>query len=158
MPLLSHLNIRGNSLDQNSVGELLEVLKLFPSLSSLEVDIPGPLGINALEILESLSNLSLLNGVDTAKILETGKHVVDSMLQPRIPELNPDDTLVDRVLDAMWLYALNYRLADDEKLDETSLWYVMDELGSALRHSDEPNFKVAPFLFMPSGKLESAVR
>jgi len=36
--------------------------------------------------------------------------------------------------------------------------YVMDELGSALRHSDEPNFKVAPFLFMPSGKLESAVR
>lgn len=34
----------------------------------------------------------------------------------------------------------------------------MDELGSALRHSDEPNFKVAPFLFMPTGKLESAVR
>lgn len=37
MPLLSHLNIRGNPLDQNSVGELLEVLQLFPSLSSLEV-------------------------------------------------------------------------------------------------------------------------
>lgn len=34
----------------------------------------------------------------------------------------------------------------------------MDELGSALRHSDEPNFRVAPFLFMPEGKLESAVR
>ncbi|CAE5964467.1 unnamed protein product [Arabidopsis arenosa] len=157
MPLLSHLNIRGNPLDQNSVGELLEVLKLFPSLSSLEVDIPGPLGNNTLEILESLSNLSLLNGVDTAIIFENGKHVIDSMLQPRIPEPNPEATLVDRVLDAMWLYALNYRLADEEKLDETSLWYVMDELGSALRHSDEPNFKVAPFLFMPSGKLESAV-
>ncbi|XVE97892.1 hypothetical protein REPUB_Repub03eG0058000 [Reevesia pubescens] len=35
--------------------------------------------------------------------------------------------------------------------------YVMDELGSALRHSDEPNFRVAPFLFMPDGKLASAV-
>lgn len=34
----------------------------------------------------------------------------------------------------------------------------MDELGSALRHSDEPNFRVAPFLFMPEGKLESAIR
>ncbi|EOA33509.1 hypothetical protein CARUB_v10019785mg [Capsella rubella] len=157
MPLLSHLNMRGNPLDQNSVGELLEVLQLFPSLSSLEVDIPGPLGSNALEILEALPNLSLLNGVDTAKIFENGKLVVDAMLQPRIPELNPEDTLVDRVLGAMWLYAMNYRLADEEKLDETSLWYVMDELGSALRHSDEPNFKVAPFLFMPSGKLESAV-
>jgi tubulin--tyrosine ligase-like protein 12 len=34
----------------------------------------------------------------------------------------------------------------------------MDELGSALRHSDEPNFRVAPFLFMPEGNLESSVR
>lgn len=34
----------------------------------------------------------------------------------------------------------------------------MDELGSALRHSDEPNFRVAPFLFMPEGNLASAVR
>lgn len=34
----------------------------------------------------------------------------------------------------------------------------MDELGSALRHSDQPNFRVAPFLFMPEGKLVSAVR
>ncbi|URE49172.1 tubulin--tyrosine ligase-like protein [Musa troglodytarum] len=35
--------------------------------------------------------------------------------------------------------------------------YVMDELGSALRHSDDANFRVAPFLFMPDGKLASAV-
>lgn len=34
----------------------------------------------------------------------------------------------------------------------------MDELGSALRHSDEANFRVAPFLFMPEGNLASAVR
>lgn len=34
----------------------------------------------------------------------------------------------------------------------------MDELGSAVQHSDEPNFRVAPFLFMPEGKLSSAVR
>lgn len=34
----------------------------------------------------------------------------------------------------------------------------MDELGSALRHSDEANFRVSPFLYMPDGKLESAVR
>lgn len=36
--------------------------------------------------------------------------------------------------------------------------YVMDELGSALQHSDEANFRVSPFLYMPDGKLESAVR
>jgi hypothetical protein len=34
----------------------------------------------------------------------------------------------------------------------------MDELGSALRHSDNANFRVSPFLFMPEGKLTSAIR
>ncbi|CAA7016089.1 unnamed protein product [Microthlaspi erraticum] len=157
LPLLSELNIRGNPLDQNSVGELFEVLKLFPSLSSLEVDIPGPLGNSAVEILQSLPHLYLLNGVSTAKILENGKHVVDSLLPPRLPEPSPEDSLADRVLGAMWSYLMTYRLADEEKIDETSLWYVMDELGSALGHSDEPNFIVSPFLFMPSGNLDSAV-
>ncbi|KAI3851075.1 hypothetical protein MKW92_045490 [Papaver armeniacum] len=37
------------------------------------------------------------------------------------------------------------------------LKYVMDELGSALRHSDKPNFRVSPFLYMPDGKLASAI-
>ncbi|OAY54001.1 tubulin--tyrosine ligase-like protein 12 isoform X2 [Manihot esculenta] len=154
---LSHLNIRGNPLEQNSVHELLEVLMGFPCLQSLEVDIPGSLGSSAIEIVESLPNLTLLNGVDASKILETGKNVIDSILQPRLPEWAANEPLADRVLNAMWLYIMTYRLADEEKIDETSVWYVMDELGSALRHSDEPNFRVAPFLFMPEGKLESAV-
>lgn len=34
----------------------------------------------------------------------------------------------------------------------------MDELGSSLRHSDTPNFRVAPFMYLPSGTLESAIR
>lgn len=157
MPSLSHLNLRGNRLEQNPVGELLELLKGFSCLNALEVDIPGPLGESALEILESFPNLSLLNGVNASKILESGNHVIDSMLQLRLPEWTSEETLADRVVNAMWLYLMNYRLADEEKIDETSVWYVMDELGSALRHSDEPNFRVSPFLYMPDGKLASAV-
>ncbi|KAH9804624.1 tubulin--tyrosine ligase-like protein 12 [Citrus sinensis] len=141
MPSLSHLNIRGNPLEQNSVRELLEVLKGFPCLQSLGVDIPGPLGESAIEILESLPTLCTLNGVTASKILEEGKHVIDSMLQPRLPEWSADQPLADRVLSAMWLYLMTYRLANEEKIDETSVWYVMDELGSAVRHSDEPNFR-----------------
>lgn len=37
MPSLSYLNLRGNSLQENSASELLEVLKQFPSLNALEV-------------------------------------------------------------------------------------------------------------------------
>lgn len=89
---------------------------------NLQVDIPGPLGESAIEILKSLSNLVLLNGVKATKILESEKHVVDSALRPRLPEWSPDDSLTDRVLNAMWLYLMTYRLADEEKIDETSVW------------------------------------
>ncbi|KAI5674266.1 hypothetical protein M9H77_14630 [Catharanthus roseus] len=157
LPCLSHLNVRGNPLDENSVHDLLELLRGFCNLQSLEVDIPGPLGDSAVDILESLPRLALLNGVNASKILESEKSVVDSMLQPRLPEWTAGEPLVDRVINAMWLYLMTYRLADEEKIDETSVWYVMDELGSALRHSDEPNFRVSPFLYMPEGKLASAV-
>lgn len=34
----------------------------------------------------------------------------------------------------------------------------MDELGSAIRHSDAPNFQVAPFMYLPDGTLQSAIR
>ncbi|XP_039144964.1 tubulin--tyrosine ligase-like protein 12 [Dioscorea cayenensis subsp. rotundata] len=157
MPRLSQLNLRSNDLDQHSAGNLLEVLSGFSSLQTLEVDIPGPLGNSAIAIIESLPSLSLLNGVSASSILGGGKHMIDSMLPPRLPEWAVTDSLADRVVGAMWLYVMTYRLADEEKIDETSVWYVMDELGSALRHSDVANFRIAPFLFMPEGNLTSAV-
>ncbi|KAL6507667.1 hypothetical protein OROGR_023862 [Orobanche gracilis] len=157
MPVLSYLNLRGNPLNENSVDELLMHLRGFINLTALEVDIPGPLGENAVDITEALPGLCLLNGLTTSKILESQKSIVDSMLKPRLSELNVGESLVDRVVNAMWLYLMTYRLANEEKIDETSVWYVMDELGSALRHSDEANFRVSPFLYMPEGKLESAV-
>ncbi|KAL7136862.1 hypothetical protein ABFS83_10G058000 [Erythranthe nasuta] len=157
MPVLSYLNLHRNPLNENSVDELLKYLRGFINLTSLEVDIPGPLGDNAVDIIEAVPTLSLLNGVSTSKILESGKSIVDSMLKPRFIELNDGESLTDRVINAMWLHLMTYRLADEEKIDETSVWYVMDELGSALRHSDESNFRVSPFLYMPEGNLESAV-
>ncbi|KAI3966072.1 hypothetical protein MKW92_040609 [Papaver armeniacum] len=84
--------------------------------------------------------------------------LIDTALQPRLPKWTRDDSLVDRVINAMWLYLMTCRLADEEKIDETSVWYVMDELGSTLRHSDKPNFRVSPFLYMPDGNLASAIR
>jgi tubulin--tyrosine ligase-like protein 12 len=88
-----------------------------------QVDIPGPLGNHAISILESLPNLTLLNGVSASNIVETGKHVVDSALKPRVPEWSPEESLAERVIGAMWLYLMTYRLADAEKLDETPIWY-----------------------------------
>ncbi|KAL6660212.1 hypothetical protein ACP70R_002334 [Stipagrostis hirtigluma subsp. patula] len=157
LPSLSKLNIRGNPLDQTSRDDLLKLFSGFTQLQELEVDIPGPLGNSAISILESLPNLSLLNGVNASSIIESGKHIVDSALQPRLPEWSREEPLAERVIGAMWLYLMTYRLADEQKIDETPVWYVMDELGSALRHSDDANFRIAPFLYMPEGKLASAI-
>ena len=88
-----------------------------------QVDIPGPLGDTAISILESLPNLTLLNGVNASNIVESSKHVVDSALKPRVPEWSPEESLAERVIGAMWLYLMTYRLADEEKSDETPIWY-----------------------------------
>ncbi|VAH87061.1 unnamed protein product [Triticum turgidum subsp. durum] len=154
---LSNLNIRGNPLDQMSGNDLFKLFSGFTQLQELEVDIPGPLGDSAITIIESLPNINLLNGVNALTIVENAKHVVDSALKPRVPEWSPEESLAERVIGAMWLYLMTYRLADEEKFDETPIWYVMDELGSAMRHSDDANFRISPFLFMPEGKLASAI-
>ncbi|KAJ3673647.1 hypothetical protein LUZ60_005639 [Juncus effusus] len=157
IPCISHLNIKGNPFDQVTTHELLNLLSKFPSLKEIEVDIPGPLGERALHIIESLPNLSTLNKVSTSEIIESGKLVIYTELEPRFPEWSATDPVHERVISAMWRYLMTYRLADEQKIDETPVWYVMDELGSALRHSDNANFRVAPFLFMPQGDLNSAI-
>lgn len=47
------------------------------------------------------------------------------MLKPRLPELNAGESLTDRVINAMWLYLMTYRLADEEKIDENPVWYAI---------------------------------
>lgn len=51
-----------------------------------------------------------------------------------------------------------YRLADDNRYDETSVWYINDELGCALTHSDTPQCKIAPFLYAPNKRMDGEVR
>lgn len=88
----------------------------------MQIDIPGPLGNSAIKILESLPSISMLNGVNRSSIIEQRKHVVDSALKPRLPEWTSDESFEERVISAMWLYVMTYRLADEEKIDETSVW------------------------------------
>jgi tubulin--tyrosine ligase-like protein 12 len=83
-------------------------------------------------MVKSLPNLSMLNGVSTSDIVESGKHVVDTALMPRLPEWNPMDPLPEKLISAMWLYLMTYRLADEEKIDETPVWYDLLLVGSIL--------------------------
>ena len=63
-----------------------------------------------------------------------------------------DNQRVDKVMKRMWKYCQAYTLASDQLSDEARqpIWYVMDEVGSAISHSDEPNFRLVPFLHLNS--------
>ena len=93
----------------------------------VQVNIPGPLGKNGIEILESLPNISELNGVEAAKVLERGQSVVEGKLIPRFPHWSSKEPVVERILRAMWGFVMTYRLCDEEKLDETPIWYTYDD-------------------------------
>lgn len=73
-------------------------------------------------IVEALPNLKQLNGLSVSKILEEGHEDVKRNLRPRLPVVSKGSSLVERVMDAMWQYILTYRLADDEKLDDSPVW------------------------------------
>ena len=57
---------------------------------------------------------------------------------------------VRKVMDKIWMYIGSYRLVTPDKMDEECVWYVMDEVGSAIKHSDNPNLAVHPLIYSPN--------
>lgn len=52
------------------------------------------------------------------------------------------------------MYLGTYRIVKEDQMDEENVWYLMDEVGSAMLHSDQPNFAVHPFMYSPNNKLD----
>ena len=62
---------------------------------------------------------------------------------------------VRKVMDNIWMYANTYRLVTEDQMDEENIWYVMDEVGSSIGHSDKPNLAVHPFIYAPNNKVDA---
>ena len=43
---------------------------------------------------------------------------------------------IRKVMSKMWMYAGTYRVVSEDHMDEENIWYIMDEVGSAIKHSD----------------------
>ena len=63
------------------------------------------------------------------------------------------------VLDEMWKYSQTYCVASlaDEALRSTPVWYIMDEVGSAMGHSSTPNFACKPLFLFDKGLVVSVI-
>uniref|UniRef100_F6SYW5 Tubulin--tyrosine ligase-like protein 12 SET-like domain-containing protein n=1 Tax=Ciona intestinalis TaxID=7719 RepID=F6SYW5_CIOIN len=73
---------------------------------------------------------------------------------------NPDDDIVNDVLTEMWKYIHTYSshcssVPPNEAEEKVPIWYLMDEFGSRIRHSDEPTVKIVPFHYQPTGTTYS---
>lgn len=59
---------------------------------------------------------------------------------------------IDEVIKKMWKFNLTFCYSSGSSIeDRMPLWYIMDEFGSAIQHSDNPNFRVVPFLHLTEG-------
>ncbi|KAG8438638.1 hypothetical protein GDO86_004993 [Hymenochirus boettgeri] len=61
----------------------------------------------------------------------------------------PDEGVVEDVLQEMWKYNQTYQLSRGSAEEQVPVWYIMDEFGSRIQHSNEPTFGTAPVFYAP---------
>ncbi|XP_061085532.1 tubulin--tyrosine ligase-like protein 12 [Conger conger] len=61
----------------------------------------------------------------------------------------PDEETVEEVLAEMWRYNQTYQLSQGSAEEKVPVWYIMDEFGSQVQHSDLPTCCMAPFFYGP---------
>uniref|UniRef100_UPI0037E7CEFF tubulin--tyrosine ligase-like protein 12 n=1 Tax=Semicossyphus pulcher TaxID=241346 RepID=UPI0037E7CEFF len=60
----------------------------------------------------------------------------------------PDPDTVELVMERMWKYNQTYHLSQGSAEEKVPVWYVMDEFGSQVQHSDQPTCGLAPFFYI----------
>jgi len=63
----------------------------------------------------------------------------------------------ENILDTMWKYSQTYSLAAQNGEARVPQWYIMEKIGSALTHSNHPNFKCSPFIYSNLGRAYSII-
>lgn len=105
------------------------------------------------------SNIFLIDHAWTYSIssakqdLQDNPNLLDRMssLMGVDPESSSEDR-VEQVLSEMWKYNNTYSVKSMEDGDTLlPVWYIMDEFGSAIQHSDSPNMRIIPFIYLNEG-------
>ncbi|XP_017025140.1 tubulin--tyrosine ligase-like protein 12 [Drosophila kikkawai] len=81
--------------------------------------------------------------------LQQYPHLADRLSAITGVDLELEDR-IDKILRRLWKYCHAYSIGSEGLTDEERqpIWYVMDEVGSAVNHSDDPNFRLVPLLYL----------
>lgn len=68
-------------------------------------------------------------------------------MKPEWSEEENDEEKIEFVLSEMWRYNnfFAFRMNSSTIEETMPFWCIMDEVGSSINHSDEPNFRIVPF-------------
>lgn len=103
------------------------------------------------------SQVYLVDHAWTYKVSEARSHLraIDGLLERMkgLMEIKDDSTwdeAVDRVFNEMWKFNQTYTIGSVSDVEERiPIWYILDEFGSAIQHSNEPTFRAVPFIHLP---------
>ena len=96
------------------------------------------------KIIEQIPNIKYINNISIETILKRNKTKSNLCQLQR-------EIFVHKY---MWQINRTYRLVTSEKYDEDSIWYINDEFGSSINHSDIPNCAMFPFIYSKSNNFE----
>ncbi|KAK4884255.1 hypothetical protein RN001_000526 [Aquatica leii] len=87
---------------------------------------------------------------DAKKQLETIESLRNRMALIMDLENVSEEQLCEEIFDEMWKYCDCYWTQNAEDVeDRIPIWYILDEVGSAVHHSNTPNCRIVPFLYIP---------
>jgi len=103
------------------------------------------------------SHIYLIDHAWTYQASDAKRHLraIDGLLERmkglmRIEDDFTGDEAVDCVFNEMWKFNQTYTIGPVSNTEERiPVWYIMDEFGSAIQHSNEPTFRAVPFIHMP---------
>ena len=97
---------------------------------------------------------------------DVAEHFIDLQKQGKLIEMLPNLQTINKIpvpssfdeykvekevkyiLEHIWKYVCTYRFGSvAEGKDQESYWYMMDEVGSSIQHSDTPNVEIHPFIY-----------
>ncbi|KAJ8957629.1 hypothetical protein NQ318_017518 [Aromia moschata] len=59
------------------------------------------------------------------------------------------EVLVEKIFENTWKISNTYSIGNAENVeDRLPIWYIMDEIGTAVLHNDTPNCRVVPFIYI----------
>lgn len=142
LPALTSIDVKKHEIDDFiHMNKLIALMKAIPKLKNIDCD------ASVADILWDLHKNKKLK--DIAPNLVSINTYLLSQSKPRADE---EDIMF--IMNNIWKICGTYRLASSEQLDESNVWYVMDEFGSAIQHDFDPNCITPPFLYVPSKKID----